>query len=124
MSNPAQTRLSDKSSTDPSRRAALNVLSAVLSNGSGLEDALSQGRSRLKDARDRAFLHHVVMAVLRHLGEINMVLDTFMKRQPTGRARLVVRALQLGVAQLLYMDVPAYAAASTTVDLVRKLCDA
>lgn len=114
--------MSDKTSTtDAARIASLHTLHAVLRDKTSLEDALDAGRKRLKDPRDRAFQLHLVMTTLRHLGEINLVLGTFLTRQPKGRAKAVVGVLQLGIAQVLYMDVPGFAAASTSVDLVRKI---
>lgn len=103
------------------RRTALRVLDAVAHRQTRLDHALNDGRNALKDARDRAFMTCLVMACLRHMGETNMVLDTFLKRRPKGRAKIVARVLQLGITQVLYMDVPGYAAASTSVELVREI---
>ncbi len=118
--------MSDKPSTPPStsdaaRIASFHALNAVLRENTGLDEALDAARKRLKDPRDRAFQFHLVMTALRHLGEINMVLGKFLNKQPKGRAKAVVSVLQLGIAQVLYMDVPGFAAASTSVDLVRKV---
>lgn len=114
--------MNDKSKkTDATRIASLHVLNAVLLEKTSLDDALDAGRKRLKDPRDRAFQFHLVMTTLRHLGEINMVMGKFLTRQPKGRAKAVVGVLQLGITQVLYMDVPGFAATSTSVDLVRKI---
>lgn len=109
----------DSTSKDAARLAALKAVSIIVHDNVGLDEALTITRSRLKNARDRAFQHHLVMTVLRHFGEINAVLDNFLERRPKGKAAKVVTVFQLGIAQVLYLDVPSYAAASTTVDLVR-----
>ncbi|MBT3558478.1 MAG: RsmB/NOP family class I SAM-dependent RNA methyltransferase [Rhodospirillales bacterium] len=107
--------------SDAARIASLHTLNAVLRENASFDEALDAGRKRLKDPRDRGFQFHLVMTTLRHLGEINMVMGKFLTKQPKGRAKAVVGVLQLGIAQVLYMDVPGFAAASTSVDLVRKV---
>ncbi len=105
---------------DAARLAAQKANDSIITDSVGLEEALTVTRSRLKDPRDRAFHRILVMTVLRHYGEINAVLDHFLERRPRGKAARVVTILQLGIAQVLYLDVPDYAAATTTVDLVRE----
>jgi 16S rRNA (cytosine967-C5)-methyltransferase len=109
------------SKADAARVGALHVLNAVLREKTSIDEAMEAGRKHVKDPRDRGFQFHLVMTTLRHLGEINMVLGKFLTRQPKGRAKAVVGVLQLGIAQVVYMDVPGFAAASTSVDLVRKV---
>ncbi len=106
---------------DAARVAAFRVVNAVLREGANLDEALADTRSRLKDTRDRAFQRQLVMTVLRHRGEIDAVLEQFLKRKPKGKASAVIAVLQLGLAQALFLDVPAYAAASSSVDLVRRV---
>ncbi|MBT4889649.1 MAG: MFS transporter [Rhodospirillales bacterium] len=108
------------SSKDAPRLAALKAVQSVIQSGANLQDALNETRSRLKDPRDRAFHHQLVMTVIRHFGEIDTLLDVFLERRPHGQAAKIIHILYLGIAQVLYLDVPVYAAASTTVDLVRQ----
>ncbi len=105
---------------DAARQGALSALRSILDEGAGLDDALGETRSQLNAARDRAFQRQLVMAVLRNRGDIDHVLKQFLKKPPKGTAGLVGHVLRLGIAQVLFLNVPAYAAASTTVSLVRK----
>ncbi len=110
---------SNKPMKDPPRMAALAALRAIRHDATALQDALGATRSRLKETRDRAFHHQLVMTTIRHGGEIEAVLKVFLQRKPKGRAEIIIDILHLGIAQVLYLDVPVYAATSTTVDLVR-----
>jgi len=62
-----------------------------------------------------------VMTVLRHHGELCALLDVFLDRAPKGRAEGVLTVLKIGMAQILFLDVPTYAAVSTTVDLAKRM---
>ena len=53
--------------------------------------------------------------VLRRLGQIDAVLDRFMRARP--KAVRVHNLLRLGAAQLLFLDTPAHAAVAETVAL-------
>ena len=52
----------------PARRAALDVVSAVLGNKADLPDAIARARSTLTDERDRALLVELATGTLRWLG--------------------------------------------------------
>ena len=112
---------SKKGPKSVSRVAAFKTLNAVLLEGAPLEDALSRARKPIKDSRDKAFHRQLVMTVLRHHGELSSLLATFINREPKGQALAVLTVLKIGMAQALFLDVPVYAAASTSVDLVRRV---
>ena len=98
------------------REAALHLLDATLARRGGLEEALgSSGFSRL-DPRDRAFARALAMAALRHLGPIDRALDGKLQKEPPARVRHILR---LGVAQAFWLDVPDFAAVSTSVELAQ-----
>lgn len=103
------------------RVAAFKTLDAVLNEGAALEDALTRARKPLKEPRDKAFHRQLVMTVLRHHGELAVLLAAFIEREPKGKAQAVLTVLKVGMAQALFLDVPIYAAASTSVDLVRRI---
>ena len=71
--------------------------------------------ARLLDPRDRAFARLLAATVLRRLGQIDALLDQFMRRRP--KAVGVHNLLRLGAAQLLFLDTPAHAAVAETVAL-------
>lgn len=102
------------------RAAALELLDAVLTHKRLLDDAVDQtpAFARLAE-RDRALAQRIARTVLRHLGEIDAIVEAFLDT-PLGKkgqsARNVVR---LGLAQLLFLDVADHAAIDTAVDLCK-----
>ena len=101
-------------SPDPTRTAALSLLSAVLDRHRPLEDALDSLPPM--DARDRAAAHRLAAAALRRRGTIDAVLEPYLQRTPPAEGMHILR---LGVAALLFLDTPAHAAVGTAVALAR-----
>jgi len=112
------------SERDPERASArgvaLDLLNAVLGRKRPLDDAIAEhGRLPSLDGRDRAFARLLAATVLRRLGQIDAVIGHAMERPLPVKARPVMDVLRLGVCQLLFLDTPAHAAVSTSVDLAR-----
>ena len=108
-------------SGDQSRRIALALLSAIVDQGSPLDEvferALSpRGALAVLQPRDRSFVRNLVTTTIRRLGQIDAVLAHFAERaiRPAG----VRNVLRLGAAQLLFLRTPAHAATTTAVALV------
>ncbi len=102
------------------RAAALSLFQAALARRGGLDEGLGEGvggagLSKL-DIRDRGFARRLAMTVMRRLGPIDRALDGRLTRPPPP---VVHDLLRLGVAQLHYMNVPAFAAVSATLDLAQ-----
>ncbi|WP_235035559.1 transcription antitermination factor NusB, partial [Roseomonas sp. 18066] len=98
---------------NPTRAAALSLLTAVLDRHRGLEealDALPPG-----EARDRAAAHRIAAGVLRRLGSIDAILEPSLRREPPPEVRQVLR---IGAAELLLLETPPHAVVSSCVDLV------
>ncbi|HYG25786.1 MAG TPA: RsmB/NOP family class I SAM-dependent RNA methyltransferase, partial [Caulobacteraceae bacterium] len=83
---------------------------------SGLEEALSSPPFSKLETRDRAFARALAMAALRHLGPIDRALAERLEREPPERVRHILR---LGAAQAFWLDVPDFAAVSTSVELAQ-----
>jgi 16S rRNA (cytosine967-C5)-methyltransferase len=98
----------------PDRRAAFDLLTAVLDRGRSLEEALDALPALAP--RDRAAAHRLAATVLRRLGSLDALLDACLTRAPPAPARHVLR---LGAAQLLLLATPAHAAVDTSVALAR-----
>jgi 16S rRNA (cytosine967-C5)-methyltransferase len=98
------------------RLLALDVLDRVLGEARPLDETFAghPGLPRL-DARDRAFARLLITTTLRRLGQIDVLLDLFMRARP--KALRVHDLLRLGAAQLLFLDTPAHAAVAETVAL-------
>ncbi|MDO9431553.1 MAG: RsmB/NOP family class I SAM-dependent RNA methyltransferase [Phenylobacterium sp.] len=98
----------------PARRAAIDILSASLARRAGLDEALSRPLFKGLEQRDRGFAMALAMATLRRLGPIERALDAKLTRAPPEEVRNILR---IGVTQAFLMDVPAFAAVTTSVDL-------
>src|SRR5690348_17319215 len=105
---------------DPARRAAYDVLKAVRVDDAyanlALPDALARGRVT---GRDAAFATELASGTIRWQGLYDAVLTASLDRPLAKVQAKVLDGLRLGCHQLLSMRVPAHAAISTTVDLVR-----
>ncbi|MGH3361083.1 MAG: transcription antitermination factor NusB, partial [Nocardioides sp.] len=105
---------------DPPRRAAYDVLKAVR-----VDDAYSNLalpailREHELTGRDAAFVIELASGTLRRRGTYDAILGACVDRPLSKVESKVLDALRLGAHQLLSMRVPAHAAISTTVDLVR-----
>jgi 16S rRNA (cytosine967-C5)-methyltransferase len=98
----------------PARAAALTLIQAALARRGGLEQALEGPQLRALPPQDRAFARALAMATLRHLGPIDAALRTRLKQDPPPPS---FDLLRLGLAQVLYLDTPEFAAVDTTVGL-------
>jgi 16S rRNA (cytosine967-C5)-methyltransferase len=98
------------------RLIALDVLDRVLGEARPLDDSFAGHPAlALLDARDRAFARLLVATALRRLGQIDALLDEFVKARP--KAVRVRNLLRLGAAQFLFLDTPAHAAVAESVAL-------
>ncbi|MDB5455537.1 MAG: Fmu (Sun) domain protein [Caulobacter sp.] len=98
----------------PAREAALALIDAALSRRGGLDEAASVGAVGRLPPRERAFARALAMATLRHLGPIDRALSAKLAKEPPPRVRTLLR---LGATQAFYLDVPAFAAVATSVEL-------
>ncbi len=107
------------------RRAAAELLVAVMERGQGLDDALATTPSFAALAgRDRAFARALVGAGLRRLGGVNAVLGRFLERPLPESAAHARALLHLGAAQLLVLGTPAHAAVGETVETANAMREA
>jgi 16S rRNA (cytosine967-C5)-methyltransferase len=101
------------------RRAAHELLGAVLHRRLSLDDALEQNAGMAALApRDRAFARLIVATCLRRLGQIDALLARLIERPLPQRAAPTRDALRIGAAQLLFLGSPAHAAVGTAVSLI------
>lgn len=100
------------------RAAALELLDAVLGHKRLLDEALDQATrfNRLAE-RDRALTSMIARTVLRHLGEIDALIDAFLEKPLGKRGQNAKNVLRIGLAQLLFLEVADHAAVDTTVEL-------
>ena len=107
----------------PARRAAVELLAAVLQRKQVLDDVL--GRSLERGAmfdlatRDRALARAIVAASLRQKGELDRVLFTFLERGLPDKSGTLYPILLTGAAQLIFLKTPPHAAIDLAVTLAQ-----
>ncbi|WP_299058110.1 transcription antitermination factor NusB [uncultured Nocardioides sp.] len=105
---------------DPARLAAYEVLKAVRVDDAYANLVLPRLlREHGLSGRDAGFTTELTSGTLRGRGTYDAVLDACTDKPLASTPAKVLDALRLGAHQLLAMRVPAHAAISTTVDLVR-----
>jgi 16S rRNA (cytosine967-C5)-methyltransferase len=101
----------------PARAAALKLLDAVLRRGLPLESALDRAAQGLERAEDRALAHAIVAEVLRHLTDLDALIDgaTAKPLPADAKARFVLR---IALVQAIRLGTPPHAAIATVLPLV------
>jgi 16S rRNA (cytosine967-C5)-methyltransferase len=108
----------DKAVPSMARRAALDCLAAAFQQGRHLSEALEEDpHAAALSPRDSAFLRHLLSTCLRHLGEIDLVLEKVLARSLPKKAPWLHNLLRLGTAQILFLKTPPHAAVSTSLSL-------
>jgi 16S rRNA (cytosine967-C5)-methyltransferase len=116
------------SSTAPpglaARQLAADLITAVLSWGHSLGDALEGALGRESHrglaAPDRAFARLIAATVLRRLGQLEAILATFIAR-PLPRDQVSLKAILLAAAaQLVFLSTPPHAAINLAVEQCRR----
>ncbi|MFN4024582.1 MAG: RsmB/NOP family class I SAM-dependent RNA methyltransferase [Hyphomonas sp.] len=103
------------------RLAAGHLLHLVLDKRRTLDEALAADEAfNALEGADRAFARAIASSALRHLGWIDKAVAPLISR-PLNATGAEIRALiRAGAAQLWFMDVPAHAAVSETVEAARQ----
>ncbi|MEO5866752.1 MAG: RsmB/NOP family class I SAM-dependent RNA methyltransferase [Sphingomonas sp.] len=101
----------------PARRAALKLLDAVLRQGLPLEAALSRATAGIDRADDRALAHAIAAETLRHLPDLDALIDSATRQNLPDDAKALF-ALRIALVQALALGTPPHAAISTVLPLV------
>ena len=70
---------------------------------------------------DRAFSQMLAKTVMRRLGQIDAILNSFMERPVNSGASRIMHTLRLGVAQLIWLETPPHAAVHCAVEMTKQL---
>jgi 16S rRNA (cytosine967-C5)-methyltransferase len=107
----------------PARRAAVELLDAVLTKkqplGEALSRALDAGPMLDLPARDRALARAIVATSLRRKGQLDIVIDRFLERGMPEKAGTLYPILLSGAAQLVFLKTPPHAAIELAVTLAQ-----
>ena len=107
--------------TDPSRAVAFHVLRAVAERDAYVNLVLPAMLAEHQiEGRDAAFATELVHGTVRRQGTYDAIIGQVASKGLGSIDPPVLDALRLGTHQLLNMRVPAHAAVSETVDLVRR----
>ena len=101
----------------PARRAALNLIDAVLRRGETLDQAGGSALARVSGDADRALARAIAGEVLRWRTDLDELIDsaTRLALAPDAKARAV---LQIMLAQVLRLETPAHAVIATGLPLL------
>ena len=101
----------------PARRAALQLLDAVLRRGQPLENALNAATRGIDNPADRALAHAIASETLRRLPDLDDLIDgaTRQRLPDDAKARMVIR---IALVQALILKTPEHAAVATALPLV------
>jgi len=102
------------------RSVALELLDAVLNHKQLLDEAILHTPTFGKLAeRDRALTQQITRTVLRHLGEIDSIISSFLDKPLGKKGKAAENVMRIGLAQLFFLDIADHAAVDTTVSLCR-----
>jgi 16S rRNA (cytosine967-C5)-methyltransferase len=107
------------------RRVALDLLHSVLRRHRPFDESLAAHSTWPGlSPRDRAFVRLLVATTLRRLGQIDAILAQCLDKPLTPKASAAEGALRLGVCQLLFLETPAHAAVTETIDALPRAAGA
>lgn len=104
-----------------SRLLAHQTLMRVALEGASLDALLPQLYDAPLSAPDKGFARQLVMATLRHYGQLGALIDAYVPIPLTGSAAAVNVLLRMGAAQLLLLGTPPHAAIDTSVQLCKQI---
>ena len=107
----------------PARRAAVELLDAVLDKKQPLGEVLSRsldaGPMFDLPQRDRALARAIVATSLRRKGQLDIVIDRFLERGMPEKAGTLYPILLSGAAQLVFLKTPPHAVIDLAVTLAQ-----
>ncbi|MFD0985699.1 RsmB/NOP family class I SAM-dependent RNA methyltransferase [Methyloligella solikamskensis] len=122
-SEAATSRASEAQVGLAARRAAADVLTAVLIKKQPLDltlgKSLSTGHMANLPPRDRALTRAIVMASLRHKGQLDAVLLRFLEKGFPAKSGTLYAILLSAAAQLIFLETPPHAAIGLAVTLAQ-----
>jgi 16S rRNA (cytosine967-C5)-methyltransferase len=103
----------------PAREAALRILTAQAEEGAFLKDLFPRHAADLPKA-DRALVRAICLGVVRNQSLLDYNIDAYARKPPAGPLRSILR---LSAFQILFLDVPPFAAVNLGVELAKRHAD-
>lgn len=116
----AQPKPADTSETDiglPARLAAVALTEGALARRGGFDEVSAGAAFNALSESERAFARALSLLVLRRLGQLDHIIAKKTQKRPPDA---VCHLLRIGMAQIFFMQVPDFAAVSTTVKLAER----
>jgi 16S rRNA (cytosine967-C5)-methyltransferase len=105
----------------PAREAAVRLLTNVLGDGHAFDGAVAKEfQGSALEPRDRALARLIAATVLRRLGELEAVLNSYLEKPLPKQKGALWPILLSGAAQLLFLETPPHAAVGLAVDQVQR----
>ena len=105
----------------PAREAAVRLLTAVLGDRHSFDGAVAKEfRTSTLEPRDRGLARLIAATVLRRLGELEAVLNSYLEKPLPKQKGALWPILLSGAAQLLFLETPPHAAVGLAVDQARR----
>ncbi len=105
------------------RLAGQRLLSAIVDSRTPMDaltdDSHGHPHYLALDARDRSLVRAMLMAALRHRGDLEALIDRFTDRPLPGGAASLRAIIHLALAQILFLDVPDHSAVDLAVEAAR-----
>ena len=101
----------------PARRAAMQLIDAVLRRGQALEAALAGATRGIENSADRALAHAIASETLRHIPDLDDLIDSATRQRlpDDAKARMVLR---IALVQALVLGTPPHAAIATALPML------
>ena len=102
------------------RQVAFAILKVVINQKKSIELAFANDNIYNSfEPRDKAFTRQLVMIVLRYRKLLTYSYEKFLKNKLPAKQRDLSLVFQIATAQILYMNVPDYAAVNSSVELAK-----
>lgn len=102
------------------RAVAAQIILQVLDEGKSLSSLLPEAQSQL-ESKDLPLVQEITFGVCRVLPRLEQIIKLLVEKPLKGKTRLVHCLLLVGLYQLLYMRVPAFAAVDEVVNATKSL---
>lgn len=103
------------------RMTAALVLQDTIEKGYSLTDSLPLAAEKFKDPRDRALLQALCFGVCRWYFRLDRILQQLLQKPLKNKDQDIYALLLVGLYQLIFMRIPAYAAIGETVEATKSL---
>ncbi len=107
------------------RKLAYQILKSILINKKTLKQSFNQARIKIKQSSlsysDQAYIKYLVLTVLKHLGQIDHIINELVERPIPKKAESARILLRLSAAQSLFLETPDYAILSSMTECAKQI---